>query len=147
MTPSCTTVSERLDHVGLRKGEFLDLTVDSVVQIGAAYWLHVPLGKLRTDRYIPLHPQLKQLLDDWLAERPASLRSPFLFIEHGQRIGQGRVDRAVAKAADAAGIGHVNPHRLRHTLATQAKVRGIASDATFDRSRDRVAVRDWASGR
>jgi integrase len=46
------------------------------VQIGAAHCLHVPLGKLRTDRYIPLHPQLKELLDDWLARRPASLRSP-----------------------------------------------------------------------
>ena len=56
------------------------------MQIGAAYWLHVPLGKLRTDRYIPLHPQLKDLLDDWVANRPAGLRSPYLFIEHGQRI-------------------------------------------------------------
>ena len=82
------------------------------MQIGAAYWLHVPLGKLRTDRYIPLHPQLKDLLDGWLAARPASLRTPYLFTEHGQRIGQGRVDRAVAKTAQAAGIGHVKPHRL-----------------------------------
>ena len=120
---------EFLARTGLRKGEFLDLTVDSVVQIGAAYWLHVPLGKLRTDRYIPLHPQLKQLLDDWIAERPASLRSPHLFIEHGQRIRQGRVDRAVAKAARTAGIGHVNPHRLRHTLATQAINRGMSLEA------------------
>lgn len=120
---------EFLARTGLRKGEFLDLTVDSVVQIGAAYWLHVPLGKLRTDRYIPLHPQLKQLLDEWVAERPASLRSPYLFIEYGQRIRQGRVDQAVAKAAQAAGIGHVNPHRLRHTLATQAINRGMSLEA------------------
>jgi site-specific recombinase XerD len=120
---------EFLARTGLRKGEFLDLTVDSVVQIGAAYWLHVPLGKLRTDRYIPLHPQLKQLLDDWVTERPAGLRSPYLFIEHGQRIRQGRVDRAVAKAAHAAGIGHVNPHQLRHTLATQAINRGMSLEA------------------
>ena len=68
------------------------LSADSVVQIGAAYWLYVPLGKLRTDRYIPLHPQLKQLLDDWVANRPTGLRSPHLFIEHGRRIRQGRVD-------------------------------------------------------
>jgi integrase len=120
---------EFLARTGLRKGEFLDLTVDSVVQIGAAYWLHVPVGKLRTDRYIPLHPQLKDLLDAWLAERPASLRSPFLFIEHGQRIGEGRVDRAVAKTARVAGIGHVSPHRLRHTLATQAINRGMSLEA------------------
>jgi len=120
---------EFLARTGLRKGEFLNLTVDSVVQIGAAYWLHVPLGKLRSDRYIPLHPQLKDLLDDWLAHRPDSLRTPFLFVEYGQRIRQTRVDRAVAKAASAAGIGHVNPHRLRHTLATQAINRGMSLEA------------------
>jgi len=120
---------EFLARTGLRKGEFLDLTVDSVVQIGAAYWLHVPLGKLRTDRYIPLHPQLKDLLDAWIATRPTSLRSRYLFIEHGQRIGEGRVDRAVAKAAKTAGIGHVSPHRLRHTLATQAINRGMTLEA------------------
>src|SRR5215471_2545513 len=120
---------EFLARTGLRKGEFLDLTVDSVVQIGAAYWLHVPLGKLRTDRYIPLHPQLKDLLDDWLARRPASLRSPYLFTEYGRRVRQNRVDRAVAKTARAAGIGHVSPHRLRHTLATQAINRGMSLEA------------------
>ena len=119
---------EFLARTGLRKGEFPGLTVGSVVQIGAAYWLHVPLGKLRTDRYIPLHPQLKDLLDAWLAVRPASLRSPYLFTGHGQRIGQGRVDRAVAKTARAAGIGHVSPHRLRHTLATQVN-RGMSLEA------------------
>jgi integrase len=131
---------EFLARTGLRKGEFLDLTVDSVVQIGAAYWLHVPVGKLRSDRYIPLHPQLKDLLDAWVADRPPSLRSPYLFIEHGQRIGEGRVDRAVAKAARAAGIGHVSPHRLRHTLATQAKASGVAVDTTFSRSRERLSA-------
>jgi integrase/recombinase XerD len=120
---------EFLARTGLRKGEFLDLTVDSVVQIGAAYWLHVPLGKLRTDRYIPLHPQLKDLLDTWIATRPTSLRSRYLFVEYGQRIGEGRVDRAVATTAKAAGIDHVSPHRLRHTLATQAINRGMSLEA------------------
>jgi integrase len=120
---------EFLARTGLRKGEFLDLTVDSVVQIGSAYWLHVPLGKLRTDRYIPLHPQLKDLLDAWLAGRPAGLRTPYLFVAHGQRIARHRVDRAVAKVAAAAGIGPVSPHRLRHTLATQAINRGMSLEA------------------
>lgn len=120
---------EFLARTGLRKGEFLDLTVDAVVQIGAAYWLHVPVGKLRTDRYIPLHPQLKALLDDWLARRPPGLRSPYLFVEYGRRIGPNRVERAVDRAARAAGIGHVNPHRLRHTLATQAINRGMSLEA------------------
>jgi integrase len=120
---------EFLARTGLRKGEFLDLTVDSVVQIGSAYWLHVPLGKLRSDRYIPLHPQLKELLDEWLAQRPAGLREPYLFIERGRRIGKQRVQAAVAKVAREAGIGHVTPHQLRHTLATQAINRGMSLEA------------------
>jgi integrase len=83
---------EFLARTGLRKGELLDLTVNAVVQIGSAYWLHVPVGKLRSDRYIPLHPQLKELLDTWLAARPATLRSKYLFIERGRRIARHRVD-------------------------------------------------------
>jgi integrase len=120
---------EFLARTGLRKSEFLDLKVDSVVQIGSAYWLHVPLGKLRSDRYIPLHPQLKELLDDWVAKRPAGLREPWLFIERGRRIGKQRVQDAVANVARAAGIGHVTPHQLRHTLATQAINRGMSLEA------------------
>jgi integrase len=120
---------EFLARTGLRKGEFLELTVDSVVQIGSAYWLHVPLGKLRTDRYIPLHPQLKEMLDEWVARRPDSLREPYLFIERGRRIGKQRVQDAVASAARAAGIGRVTPHQLRHTLATQAINRGMSLEA------------------
>jgi hypothetical protein len=35
------------------------------VLIGAAHWLHVPVGKLRTDRYLPLHPHLITLIADY----------------------------------------------------------------------------------
>ena len=85
--PFARLTVEFLARTGLRRGEFLDLKIDSVVQIGAAYWLHVPLGKLRTDRYIPLHPQLKDLLDEWVANRPASLRESWLFMDHGRGSG------------------------------------------------------------
>jgi integrase len=120
---------EFLARTGLRRSELINLTIDSVVQIGAAYWLHVPLGKMRTDRYIPLHPQLKELLDEWVAQRPASLREPWLFMDRGRRIGVRRVEEAVWKVAREAGIGHVTPHQLRHTLATQAINRGMSLEA------------------
>jgi site-specific recombinase XerD len=120
---------EFLARTGLRKGEFLDLRVDAVVQIGSAYWLRVPVGKLHNDRYIPLHPQLKAMLDAWLAQRPEGLRSDLLFVERGRRFSIARVDHAVAKVARAAGIGHVSPHQLRHTLATQAINRGMSLEA------------------
>jgi integrase len=120
---------EFLARTGMRKGELLNLTVDAVVQIGSAFWLRVPLGKLHNDRYIPLHPQLKELLDEWLANRPPELRSNLMFVERGRRIAESRIDAAVAKVAKAAEIGHTSPHQLRHTLATQAINRGMSLEA------------------
>ena len=61
--PFARLAIELLARTGLRKGELIGLTIDAVVQIGSAYWLRVPVGKLHNDRYIPLHPQLKTLLD------------------------------------------------------------------------------------
>ena len=44
-----------LRRTGLRLGECLDLEVHCVVDYGAAgAWLRVPLGKLKTERMVPL---------------------------------------------------------------------------------------------
>jgi integrase len=120
---------EFLARTGMRRGEFMALTVDAVVQIGSSFWLRVPLGKLHNDRYIPLHPQLKALLDEWLAQRPVSLRSDYLFIRNGRRIGEATLERALTEVSEAAGIGRVTAHQLRHTLATQAINRGMSLEA------------------
>ena len=120
---------ELLARTGMRKGELLGLTIDAVVQIGSAFWLRTPVGKMHTDRYIPLHPSLKQMLDRWLAGRPDWQASDLLFTDRGRPIPPSRVDKAVQKAATAAGLGHVHPHQLRHTLATQAINRGMSLEA------------------
>ncbi|MDP8969995.1 MAG: site-specific integrase [Actinomycetota bacterium] len=57
---------EVLARTGLRRSELLAITVDAIVQIGAAWWLRIPVGKLHNDRYIPLHPGVKELFDQWL---------------------------------------------------------------------------------
>jgi integrase len=118
-----------LARTGMRRGELLGLTVDAVVQIGTGHWLRTPVGKLHTDRYIPLHPQLKGLLDDWIAAQPDRQASSLLLTDRGRPIPPTRVDKAVQKAATAAGLGHVHPHQLRHTLATQAINRGMSLEA------------------
>lgn len=118
-----------LARTGMRRGELLGLTVDAVVQIGTGYWLRTPVGKLHTDRYIPLHPQLKDLIDAWVADRPDWQASSLLLTDRGRPIPPTRVDKAVQKAATAAGLGHVHPHQLRHTLATQAVNRGMSLEA------------------
>jgi site-specific recombinase XerD len=127
--PLARLVVELLARTGMRKGELLALTVDAVVQIGSAFWLRIPVGKLHNDRYIPLHPHLKELLDAWLVRRPAGLRSNLLFVERGRPLTAYRVGQALRRVAAEAGIGHVTAHQLRHTLATQAVNRGMSLDA------------------
>ena len=120
---------EILARTGLRKGEFLGLSTDAVVRIGEGDWLRTPIGKLHTDRYIPLHPRVKTLLDQWTAHRGEQPNTRLMFTDHGRPMPGSRVDRAVRNAAFAAGIGHVTPHQLRHTLATQAINRGMSLEA------------------
>ena len=128
--PLARLVTELLARTGIRRGELLELTVDAVVQIGSAFWLRIPVGKLHNDRYIPLHPQLKDLLDDWVVNhRPTGVRSERLLIERNRPLTARRVAEILHDQAVTAGIGHVTAHQLRHTLATQAINRGMSIDA------------------
>ncbi len=111
---------------GLRQSEFLNLTTDCVVQIGESHWLRVPLGKTHRERFIPLHPEVKELLDEWNTRHPPQNTYDFLFTMYGRRLSGKKVAAAVERIASDAGIpGRVTPHRLRHTLATLAINRGM----------------------
>jgi site-specific recombinase XerD len=128
--PLSRLIVELLARTGIRKSELLGLTVDAVVQIGSAFWLRIPVGKLHNDRYLPLHPQLKDMLDDWITHhRPTGLRTRRLLIERNRPISSLRVSSALSRLSHEAGIGHVTAHQLRHTLATQAINRGMSIDA------------------
>jgi integrase/recombinase XerD len=128
--PLSRLIVELLARTGIRKSELLGLTVDAVVQIGSAFWLRIPVGKLHNDRYIPLHPQLKEMLDDWITHhRPVGLRTERLLVERNRPLTALRVATALSRLAGEAGIGHVTAHQLRHTLATQAINRGMSLDA------------------
>jgi site-specific recombinase XerD len=122
---------EMLLRTGLRVSEYTALRADAVVHIGAGPWLHVPVGKLREDRYLPLHPHLAALIDDYRAHHVAASNPLLLPRENGRPLDRHTVTRMINRAAATAGLGHIHPHQLRHTLATQAKRRGVASDTTF----------------
>jgi integrase len=125
--------------VGLRIGELLDLELDCVHQIaGHGSWLKVPLGKLDTERMVPLDDETVTLVDRIAATRstgrplphPRSGRSTqFLFTHHGRRLSQNAVRAELARSATAAGIGHVTPHQLRHTYATALVNAGVSLQA------------------
>lgn len=120
-------VIEMLVRTGLRVTELCDLEADAVIFKDRRHWLRVPIGKLHNDRYVPLHPQLVELLEDHHAGRDDDINR--LIIRDGRHLSRDQVARMVHRVAKAAGIGHVHPHQLRHTLATQAINRGMSLEA------------------
>jgi len=125
--PTRRLVIEMLARTGLRVGEFCELRADAVVFMNHRHWLRVPIGKLHNDRYVPLHPQLVELLDQHRDSRSDDIDRLIIF--DGRILNRHIVTRMVNRIAKAAGIGHVHPHQLRHTLATQAINRGMSLEA------------------
>jgi integrase len=119
---------EILLHTGVRVGELCALEADAVVQIGDGWWLRVPLGKLHNDRYVPLLPHLLVLLDDWRATHEDN-GTGLLLTNGGRPLNRFVVTRMLNRVARRAGLGHLHPHQLRHTLATQAVNRGMRLEA------------------
>lgn len=125
--------------VGLRIGELLDLELDCVHEIaGHGSWLKVPLGKLDTERMVPLDDETVALIDRITTTRstgrpiahPRTRRpTQFLFTHHGRRLSQNAVRAELARSATTAGIGHVTPHQLRHTYATALVNAGVSLQA------------------
>jgi site-specific recombinase XerD len=157
--PRDRLVVELLVRTGLRAGELCNLDADSVVRIGEGHWLRVPVGKLRNDRYVPLHPQLVEVLTTWTAENLEHIRRHRrLVADHRGTLDRHGVGRIVRRVGRHAGVT-AHPHRLRHTLATQAINRGMRLEAiaallghrsmdmtlTYARIADRVVADEYAA--
>jgi site-specific recombinase XerD len=127
--PFTRLVIETLSRTALRVSELVALEPDAVFSHNGGWWLRVPVGKLHNDRNIPLHPHLKVLLDDWDQARPESSRGRWLIADSPTQLNRHRIVRMLNRTAKAAGIEHVHPHQLRHTLATQAINRGMSLEA------------------
>jgi site-specific recombinase XerD len=105
--------------------------------IAAPRWaLHVPLGKLHTERLVPADPELRQVVERILALRalapPSHLaKSQGLLLPRGGRHTLSKTLRsALAQAAKRAGCAaHVTPHRLRHSFATEMLRLGVSLPA------------------
>lgn len=120
---------EFLLRTGLRVGEYTALAADAIVLIGDTHWLHVPVGKLHEDRYLPLHPRLVEIVNGYRTAHVPGRHKLLLPRENGKPLDRHTVTRFINKAGAAAGLGHIHPHQLRHTLATQAINRGMSLEA------------------
>jgi site-specific recombinase XerD len=149
-----------LARTGMRASELCDLSADAVNVLGNEYWLRVPLGKLRNERMIPLHPECVELLDEWTATNAENIKvQDRLMADEHKPLDRRTVHRIVAWTAKKAGIGTVHPHQLRHTFATQAINRGMRLEAiaamlghrsmemtlTYARITDRVVADEYRS--
>jgi integrase len=120
---------EMLARTAMRVSELCDLPADAISCRSGAWWLRVPVGKLRNDRYIPLHPRLVELLDAWQQHHHQPNR---LITAAGVPLDRHAVARMVRRVGRKAGVEHVHPHQLRHTLATQAINRGMRLEAVAE---------------
>ncbi len=135
-----------LRGTGLRIGELLDLELDCLWDLPRhGSWLKVPLGKLNTERVVPLDEATLAALDAWITVRGRQRPLPhprdgrptdFLFTLRGARIGAARIRRGLDKAAAAAGLLtpagdplRITPHQLRHTYATSLVNAGMSLQA------------------
>jgi len=113
---------------GMRIGELTMLELDCVHEVpGQGAWLKVPLGKLLTERMVPIDEETVEIIDRITGHRSPGrpLRHPrtgqladFLLTHQGRRVSADAIREELHRAAADAGLDGVVPHMLRHTYAT-----------------------------
>ena len=124
---------------GLRIGECIGLAANCLRSVGPDQWaLQVPLGKLRTERLVPVDQDVRQIVDRILilrAQAPASqtAQSAHFLLPYSRpsSIYQ-NLCIALHQAAQRSGCSdRVTPHRLRHTYATEMIRLGVSLPAVM----------------
>lgn len=130
--PSSALLLTRL--TGLRIGETADLCADCLRHLGQGQWaLHVPVGKLHNERWVPVDDQVRTIIHrlQFLRTLPPAAEPEFLLPRpKGRNALCQELRLALRGAATQAGItAHVVPHQLRHTYATSMLRAGISLPA------------------
>jgi integrase len=113
-----------LRHTGMRIGEAVDLSFDCLHTSGPDHWtVHVPLGKLKTERLVPVDSFTRDLLHRlrffrWLD--PSAPDGHLLARPVSRHMLIRQLRSYLHEVSAAAGIpGRIVPHQLRHTYASE----------------------------
>jgi integrase len=118
-----------LRHTGMRIGECVDLSFDCLRPLGPDQWaIHVPLGKLKTERWVPVDTVVCQLVERIRSLRPTAPKAGRLLLPRprGRFMLIRRLRAALQDVAAAAGItARIVPHQFRHTYGTEMLRAGV----------------------
>ena len=120
-----------LRHTGMRIGECLDLPLDCLRHISHDQWaVHVPLGKLRTERLVPVDSFVCGIVHRLrlLCHPDKNRAARFLLPRPQGRMTLGcELRRSLHQIAAAVGIkSRIVPHQFRHTFATEMLRAGVS---------------------
>jgi len=114
-----------LAHTGMRLGELVDLRHGDLDLAGGR--LRIDEGKGRKDRIVYLSATARQAVEHYLAGLPAQPPdAPLFYRAAGAPLAYRWVQFRLRQLGEEAGVAHVSPHRLRHTLATRLINQGVA---------------------
>jgi site-specific recombinase XerD len=118
---------------GIRISECIHLPLDCLQQISEQQVaLRVPLGKLHSERLVPVDEETQRIVElGALTPVPEHESQPFLLPRYWQPETWYRaLHNTLRDMARAAGCtGRVNPHRLRHSFATEMVRLGVSLPA------------------
>jgi integrase len=121
-------------HTGMRIGECADLSFDCLHSTAPNQWaIHVPLGKLKTERLVPVDPFVCELV-----QRLRFFRSLDPLPADGRLLARSSAKATLVRhfrdylhqVCHSLGLStRIVPHQLRHTYATQMLRAGVSFPA------------------
>jgi site-specific recombinase XerD len=119
-----------LRHTGMRIGECADISFDCLRQVSLGWALHVPLGKLKTERLVPVDSFVCQLVDRLRLLRshdPLPADGFLLARPNGRNALIRKLRNYWRDIVATVGITkRIVPHQLRHSFGTEMVRAGVS---------------------